>query len=74
MWNLRLSNEGWKLSFLEVRLGGKTPLPLTGGGAGGGDNAYPTPHQALLPRKKAHVTQLHKRLMNRLALFDRSPL
>ncbi len=49
--------------------GGKTPLPLTGGGAGAGGK---TP-QAILPRKKAHATQLHKRLMNRLAVFDRSP-
>ena len=54
--------------------GGKTLLPLTGGGARGGGNAYPTPPQALLPRKKAHADQLHKRLMNRLAVFDRSPL
>ena len=35
--------------------GGKTLLPLTGGGAGGGGNAYPTPPQALLPRQKAHA-------------------
>jgi hypothetical protein len=54
--------------------GGKTPLPLTGREAGSGGNAYPTPPQSLLPQKKAHATQLHKRLMNRLPLFDRSPL
>jgi hypothetical protein len=54
--------------------GGKTSLPLTGREAGGGGNAYPTPPQALLPRQKAHATQLHKRLMNRLPVFDRSPL